>query len=69
MKIQDIKKLVSGFSYFKIDTLFDPIQTHAIYGISKCDIEPIKNKLKPIANRFRKVKANNDSYILCFKIK
>ena len=49
-------------------TLFDPVQTHGLYGISKDEVDTFKKKLKELgANRFRVVKASGDFRILCFK--
>jgi len=49
-----------------IQTLFDPVQTHAVYGGSNEDIPLFKTMLKKQgANKFRVVK-NNDFPILCF---
>ena len=55
-----------------INTLFDPIQTHAVYGIlSKENLNNIKSyiKDKKLGSHFRQIKTRYGSYILCFKIK
>lgn len=53
-----------------IQTVFDPVQTHAWYGLSsKEDLERAKRQLKGIGNRFRQVKTHGGFYILCFKLK
>lgn len=53
-----------------VQSLYDPVQTHALYGITKRSLDDWKEKLgqnKGI-NRFRTVKANSGDYvILCFK--
>lgn len=52
--------------YFQ--SLFDPTQTHAIYGITKDDLEHYKEQLKKLgANKFRAVTASSKHLkILCF---
>lgn len=57
-----------GKSY--IQSLFDPDQNYAIYGITRDDIDVLKQRLKATKciSRFRTVKANSKYYvILCFK--
>lgn len=56
-------------SYFQ--TLCDPHQTHAIYGISKIDKDEVKESLKKIgANKFRMVQPHaKDKVIICFNAK
>ena len=48
--------------------LFDPIQTHAIYGVYKEDKESMKQKLKSIgAKKFRMVQPEaKGKIIICF---
>lgn len=53
-----------------IQILFDPVQTHALYGISRNQVDHFKDIMKkdPSISRFRTVKANSPYYaILCFK--
>ena len=53
-----------------IQSLFDNVQTHALYGISKDDVNDWKERLSKNKgiSRFRKVNANSKYYaILCFK--
>lgn len=53
-----------------IQSLFDKVQTHALYGISRDDVEDWKERLSKNKgiSRFRKVNANSKYYaILCFK--
>lgn len=46
--------------------LFDPIQTHAVYGLSPLDLPLIKHLLKQLgAKQFRTLK-NKGCPILCF---
>ena len=51
--------------------IFDPVQTHAIYGVAKSDKEYIVKNLKSIgAKRFRTVQPVAKSLIIvCFSIK
>lgn len=53
-----------------VQSLFDKVQTHALYGISRDDVEDWKERLSKNKgiSRFRKVNANSKYYaILCFK--
>jgi hypothetical protein len=53
-----------------VQTLFDPVQTHALYGIPKRDAAEAKEALKAIgAKRFRVVNNSFGFSIICFKIK
>ena len=61
-------KYCSGRSY--IQSLFDPVQNYAIYGITKDQAESLKISMKAskCISRFRTVKTNGGYYvILCFK--
>lgn len=82
MKILNEKKLYnlinegqSKFGYYQFSTCFDYVQTHYINGINGKLLNDVKNFLKNRGkefgfkiNYFRKVKAHNGSYILCFKV-
>ena len=50
-------------------SLFDPIQTHGVYGLTKDTLPKVKDFLKSKgATRFRTVKANGKGlFILCYK--
>lgn len=53
-----------------VQTLFDPVQTHALYGLSKENVLEFKEKLKKMgANRFRTVTNHYGRKILCFSAK
>ena len=53
-----------------VQTLFDPVQTHALYGVLKRDAAEAKEALKAIgAKRFRVVNNSFGFSIICFKIK
>jgi hypothetical protein len=61
-------KYCSGRSY--IQSLFDPVQNYAIYGITKDQADILKERMKAskCISRFRTVKTNGGYYvILCFK--
>lgn len=64
-------QVTNDFRGSYIQSLFDPVQTHALYGIWKDDLEEAKKILKKNgATRFRVVKVRkSDRIILCFKIK
>ena len=51
--------------------LFDPIQSHAVYGIHPSDVDRVKQDLKESlkATRFRVVTTRYGSKIICFKLK
>lgn len=52
-----------------ISTIFDPIQTHALYGVSKTQKDEAKAALKKIgAKRFRVVNNDFGMSIICFKM-
>jgi|TARA_B110000240_G_C13113544_1_gene289438 hypothetical protein len=52
---------------FRIRELFDPVQTHAAYGVPAARVDEVKAALKATgAKRFRTVK-NNGMAIVCFK--
>lgn len=61
-------KYCSGRTY--IQSLFDPVQNYAIYGITKDQADILKERMKAskCISRFRTVKTNGGYYvILCFK--
>lgn len=62
-------KSVCGYS--DIRSLWDPIQTHAVYSVNKDDMERVKAALKELgATRFRIVKPHVPYLvIICFKHK
>jgi hypothetical protein len=66
INFDDVTDMFRG-SYVK--TIFDRIQTHALYGIGVGDVDKAKSKLHEIgARRFRLVKTDYGFVILCFKI-
>lgn len=55
-----------------IRTLFDPVQTHAVYNVTLDEVDAVKNELKAVkATRFRIVKTQliENNCIVCFKLK
>lgn len=54
-----------------IKELFDPVQTHAVYGVNVALVDEVKFALKQAgANRFRVCNAGvKDIKIVCFKVK
>jgi hypothetical protein len=62
--------VTSQFRGSYVQTLFDPVQTHALYGVLKRDAAEAKEALKAIgAKRFRVVNNSFGFSIICFKIK
>jgi hypothetical protein len=63
-------KVLNRFSGTYINKIYDPIQTHALYGLGKDNLDQAKRLLKEDgAKRFRVVKTNtNGLVILCFKL-
>ena len=68
LSLSDLCKMHPGSYYQKI---YDPIQTHAIYGVAKSDKDSIVKSLKSIgAKKFRTVQPNAKGLtIICFSIK
>lgn len=56
-------------SYFQ--PLFDPVQTHALYGLTEATLPSAKEELSKLgANRFRVVAVSKNGFrILCFSAK
>ena len=55
---------------FEVRELFDPIQTHAAYGVPVERVDLVKERLRELgAVRFRKVKNGLGNINLCFKLK
>lgn len=55
-----------------IQTIHDPVQSHALYGTpyDKKEIEDVNQRLKNIgASRFRVIKNDYQMAIICFKYK
>jgi hypothetical protein len=52
-----------------IQTLFDPVQTHAVYGVTADNLSEVKKELKALgATRFRVLKTGFGTLrIVCFK--
>lgn len=56
---------------FEVRELFDPIQTHAAYGVPVEDVDLVKERLRELgAVRFRVVRTGITGVkIVCFKLK
>lgn len=54
---------------FEVRELFDPVQTHAVYGVpANCESQ-VRDELRAMgATRLRKVKTAYQSLIICFKM-
>lgn len=58
----------SNFPNCRFQTLFDPVQTHGLYGLTEDNLQQAKDMLKSLgAKRFRVVKCRSGYRILCFK--
>ena len=66
---KEILNVLNKFPGSSIQKIFDPCQTHAIFGIDKSDKEKAKTMLKEAgASRFR-ISTNKFGFaIICFKI-
>lgn len=71
-RIEDVIRSIYKSGHFGYDSriysqqLHDPIQTHAIYGCDKVNIDKLKDALSASgAKKFRTVK-NGNNPILCF---
>ena len=63
-----LKAMQNISSRHYIKTLFDPVQTHAVYAVHYDDLEQVKERLREAgAKRLRVVKASVDLRIVCFK--
>jgi len=72
MTIQAATQAVSRIdTSMYIKELFDPVQTHAVYGVNVAIADEVKFALKQAgATRFRIVNANMKGLkIVCFKMK
>jgi hypothetical protein len=60
-----------SFEGYRVEELFDPIQTHAVYGVPYAQVPTIKAALKEKlgATRFRTVQPMmKGEKIICFKL-
>ena len=65
----DFSEVTYKFRGSYVQTIFDRVQTHALYGISKSQKDEAKEALKKIgAKRFRVVNNDFGMSIICFKI-
>ena len=66
----DFSGVTHQFRGSYVQTIFDPIQTHALYGITKSQKDDAIEELKEIgAKRFRVVNNRYGFSIICFKLK
>ena len=66
----EIRDVVRQFRGSYIQTIFDPVQTHALYGVTKSDRDEAKAALKKAgAGRLRVVSNRHGFVIICFKVK
>jgi phospholipase/lecithinase/hemolysin len=64
----EIKNVTSKFHGSYIETIFDPIQTHALYGVTKSFKNEAVSALKEAgAKRLRVVSNKFGFVIICFK--
>ncbi len=75
LPVLNIYLLTSLFQHHRLGKnnfkkLYDPRQTHAVYGVTEGTMDQLKSELKNVgANKFRKVKANGHNlWILCFSV-
>jgi len=65
----DFSNVTYQFRGSYVQTIFDPVQTHALYGVSKTQKDEAKAALKEIgAKRFRITSTKFGFAIICFKI-
>lgn len=72
MSIKAVAEAVSRIdSAMYIKDLFDPIQTHAVYGVNVNLLNEVKAAIKYAGgNRFRVISSGiKDIKIVCFKVK
>jgi hypothetical protein len=66
----DFEKITERFSGSYIQIIYDHIQTHCAYGISKSDVNEAKDILKQIgAKQFRVVNTKFGVACICFQVK
>jgi hypothetical protein len=66
----EIKDITSKFNGSYIQTIFDSVQTHALYGVTKSFKNEAVSALKEAgAKRLRVVSNTFGFVVICFKIK
>lgn len=68
-----VQEILNRHSGTYLRELFDPVQTHAIYGLADSFFPSVRMELKAVGiTRFRVVKPRKGTYqkvsILCFKM-
>ena len=70
IKELDFTKITKRFTGSYVNSIYDHIQTHCAYGISKSDVNEAKDILKQIgAKQFRVVNSKFGFACVCFQIK
>jgi len=70
----EICRLITGYDcdrYHKyVQTTFDPISTHALYGVLREEVDYYKDKVKSIGGKYIRVvgRRDNDYKIICFAL-
>ena len=72
----EICRLIAGYScdhYRKyVQTTFDPVSTHALYGVVKSEVDYYKDKIKSIGGKYIRVVSgrdrSNDYRVICFTL-
>ena len=72
----EICRLITGYgcdNYRKyVQTTFDPVSTHALYGVVKSEVDYYKDKIKSIGGKYIRVVSgrdrSNDYRVICFAL-
>lgn len=72
----EICRLITGYGcncYRKyVQTTFDPVSTHALYGVVKSEVDYYKDKIKSIGGKYIRVVGgrdrSNDYRVICFAL-
>lgn len=70
----EICRLITGYGcdhYHKyVQTTFDPVSTHALYGVAKNEVDYCKDKIKNIGGKYLRVVKNrhSDYVVICFAL-
>lgn len=66
----DFNQVTNNFNGSYVKTIFDYVQTHALYGVAKSECTRAKEELKKIgATSFRVVNNGFGFSIICFRMK
>jgi hypothetical protein len=66
--VDKVHRLIKGVANWgRVDWLFDPVQTHAVYQVHPDELDDVKSVLKENgATYFRILTAMNGNKIVCF---